>query len=67
MLVLTASHGSVIVIDTPEGPIELYFRQDLKCRSRVRVGIKAPKHYRINRRPQGWDPDLFDKGRGDAR
>lgn len=67
MLVLTASHGSVVKIDTPAGPIELYFRQDLKCRSRVRVGIDAPKAWKITRRPKGWDPDLFDKDRGDAR
>lgn len=67
MLVLTASHGSAITIDTPEGKIQLYFREDPKCRTRVKVGIDAPRHLKIRRIPGGWDPDAYDRERANAR
>lgn len=60
MLVLTASHGDTIVIQTPSGPITVFFRTDPEIRRRMRVGIDAPRAWPIKFNRNGWDPDTQD-------
>lgn len=57
MLVLTASHGDTIVIDTPSGPITVFFRHAPDNKRRMRVGIDAPRAWNIKHNSAGWDPD----------